>query len=585
MSSLELAPFSRGDDSVQPPRSSVFDVSVASSCTILLTCLAVGYWLSCLDAAVVALSVAVIQGAVRRLLALAAILMLPAAFPPWELPCYAFCLAPLVWMWQERDIQEGERPFSERKATVAGVATRSRLRAAIEGLAMGFAAAWLASGFLRDALWSRGWMIQAIACLAFGLQLGVVMVAIRETRRMGIGRAALVTATVATIVEWIQARWGVAWPVMGLSVAVTETPLAHWAASMGPFGLAWVLYLVNFLMVWGPGKTDRNVRHTDAGIASRWRGPLCSALLLSGLWVGGVWIEKTTPVGALPLSALMIQPRVLLTEKSQVESLQVIDRLTVASLKDHGPVDLVIWPEGCVLPSPHPAQMSPNAEHIPPDRWDLIGSHDKFMTRYQSAGLFGTSLHRTRQVQRYGLPIDESQLYNAAVLLDRAGAIKVHEKLSLVPLKEGLPGLLDAAWVRRSVLPALGLEAPLTAGERYQNLEFTTHEGKSIRIAVCICYESLHPGLPQFDPTHRVDAIVHLLYDGHFVSHPEWIERHLMACRARAIETRTWSLVCSSCAGSAIIDPRGTIMGRCPDAECVLRSDTIPSLLQSRSNP
>ena len=137
MSSLELAPFSRGDDSVQPPRSSVFDVSVASSCTILLTCLAVGYWLSCLDAAVVALSVAVIQGAVRRLLALAAILMLPVAFPHLELPCYAFCLAPLVWMWCGRFRSGGEHPFSEKKATV------TRLRAAIEGVAMGFAAAWL----------------------------------------------------------------------------------------------------------------------------------------------------------------------------------------------------------------------------------------------------------------------------------------------------------------------------------------------------------------------------------------------------------------------------------------------------------
>ena len=367
------------DAAVQQTRRIAFDVSITSWFVILLTCLAVGYWLSCLDAAVVALSVAVIQGAVRRLLALAAILMLPAAFPPWELPCYAFCLAPLVWMWQERDIQEGERPFSEKKATVAGVATGSRLRAAIEGLSMGFAAAWLASGFLRDALWSRGWMIQAIACLAFGLQLGVVMVAIRETRRMGIGRAALVTATVATIVEWIQARWGVAWPVMGLSVAVTETPLAQWAASVGPFGLAWVLYMVNFLMVWGPGKTetDRNVCPTGADLRVTDRkvcltgGLLTGVLLLSFLWLGGQWIEKATPVGQLPFSALMVQPRVLLTEKSLIESLQVIDRLTVASLKDRGPVDLVIWPEGCVLPSPHPALIKPTSEEMPLDRWDL----------------------------------------------------------------------------------------------------------------------------------------------------------------------------------------------------------------------
>jgi apolipoprotein N-acyltransferase len=154
--------------------------------------------------------------------------------------------------------------------------------------------------------------------------------------------------------------------------------------------------------------------------------------------------------------------------------------------------------------------------------------------------------------------------------------MSVHEKLALVPLKEGIPQCVDGLWFRRTVLPQFGCEAPLTAGNKYQTLALTTRQGQTVQVAVCICYESLHSGLPQFSPAHPVDVIVHLLYDGHFASHPEWIERHLMACRSRAIETRTWSLVCSTCAGSAMIDPRGRILGRQPAAERTLRSDSLP---------
>jgi len=322
-----------------------------------------------------------VRGAVRRLLALAVVLMLPAAFPPWELPCYAVCLAPLVWMWRGWGWmgREGvvafrsakERSFAERKATVG--------RAAVEGVAIGFAAAWLSSDFLRDALWSRGWILQVVACLAFGLQLGVVTVAICETRHLGFGRAALMTATVATLAEWVQARWGVAWPVMGLSVAVAETPLAQWTAMIGPFGIAWVLYLANFLCVLSPHKNggvetvafrSAKERSFAERKATVW-GPLVSAGLIAIMWWGGVWIESKTLMGPLPFSALLVQPRVLLSNTSLIESLQNIDRLTVANLKDNGPVDLVIWPEGCVLPSPHPTLIAPTSEAIPEDRWDF----------------------------------------------------------------------------------------------------------------------------------------------------------------------------------------------------------------------
>lgn len=551
----EAVPSATINRGIHLPKEVTARLSIASTSLILLVCMAVGDRHSWIDAAAVSVSVAVVQGAVRRILGLAVICLVPASFPPWDWPCYVLCLAPLGWMWRW--------PIGTKDGSVTA------RRAALEGLAIGFAAAWLSSEFLRDALWSRGWVLQSVACFAFGLQLAVVTVASCMTRSMGIGRAALVTATVSTLAEMIQAQWGVAWPVMGLTNAVAETPLVQWASLMGPFGVSWVLYVVNFLCVPNP--------QLHANEKASW-GPLVSAGLFVVMWWGGDRIESSVPVSQPPFTALLAQPCVLENDSPMGETLRNLDRLTLDSLAEDGPVDLVIWPEGCVLPSAFPSLLVSMTDVPIEDRWDLDGARHKFRSRYQSTGLFGITLRRSQKVHRFGLEVDEPHLYNAAVLVDQSGATQVHEKQRLVPLKEGLPSLLDNPWFRRTVLPMLGQDAPMTAGDRYKRLEFTTRHGMSVRIAVCICYESLHPGLAQFSPTPPVDAIVHLLYDGHFVSHPEWIERHLMACRMRAIETRTWSFVCSSCAGSAIIDPCGRILGRRLVVPCVLRSDQLVQL-------
>ena len=67
------------------------------------------------------------------------------------------------------------------------------------------------------------------------------------------------------------------------------------------------------------------------------------------------------------------------------------------------------------------------------------------------------------------------------------------------------------------------------------------------------------------------------MYDGDFADYPELFERQLLSVRMRAIETRTWNLVCSCWRGTAIIDPRGRIVKQLHAIAGVLRTDQLES--------
>jgi apolipoprotein N-acyltransferase len=148
--------------------------------------------------------------------------------------------------------------------------------------------------------------------------------------------------------------------------------------------------------------------------------------------------------------------------------------------------------------------------------------------------------------QRYGLEVADVRRYNSGCLVSKSGDICRHDKLDLVPFKEGLPGVLDTAWIRKQILPGLQFNQPLAYGNSYAPLFFHDSDGKQHSIAVSICYESFLPWLPQYRESSKVEAIIHLVYDGNTADHPGVIQRQILACQMRAIETRKWNLVCST---------------------------------------
>ena len=427
--------------------------------------------------------------------------------------------------------------------------------------------AWMTTGFVRDALPAFGFVLESAACCLFGCQVCAIAVSVRLLRHTPIVVAACVSAIVATMGEILQAQFGVAWPVMSLSVPAAATPVAQLAAGVTPFGIAWILYFVNFLFV----------RDNASQGWLRSAGPIAGIGVASLALVVGQWIGTTTAVEPMRFTTMLVQPSVAASQESTARLSTALDELTQKSRLAGGPVDLVVWPETCLSVSSWPEPGQPLVVDQTASDLTLQRFFRDAQPRYDTACLVGVPLWRREVASRYGLELPEVRLYNTACLIPRSGAMSFHQKLALVPLKEGLPDWLNQPWVRRRVLPIFGMHAQFTQGDRFRLLSFTTRSEQLISVAVSICYESHMPALPQFRDSRDVDAIVHLTCDTDFLKHPEWMERHILACRYRAIETRRWNLVCSTSSGSAIIDPVGRVIARLNKGAGVLRNDEVTS--------
>jgi apolipoprotein N-acyltransferase len=280
--------------------------------------------------------------------------------------------------------------------------------------------------------------------------------------------------------------------------------------------------------------------------------------ILGAAWCGGGLVAANIAVESLPFSVLLVQPHLIPSADEPFRPWLTLDQMTRAALSGANAVDLVVWPETC---------LSESWCNEPPPETDSIDQrltlHDyaRMLTPfYATNSLVGAVVAEVGTTKRYGLDVTEVRRYNCGCLVSTQGEIARHEKCDLVPLKEGLPRALNFDWMREHVLPMLKLNPTLSYGRDFRPLSFRDRRGVRRTIAVSVCYESLLPWLPQYRDSPEVDAIIHLVYDGHSVGYPGVMQRLIRACQSRAIETRKWNLVCSTWSGSAIIDPSGRIV-------------------------
>ncbi len=443
--------------------------------------------------------------------------------------------------------------------------TRLRVRHALEAVAIGFAMGWLSTGFVRAAIPAWGCLLHGAACTVFSLQLVGVVLAIRLAGNKPIVPAAALTAIAAIGGELLQAWFGIAWSVTNFSLPLAATPVAQWAAWGTPLGVAGVVYWVNFLATPDFSATI---------FWRRWIGPPTAACIALTAWFGGGVIADTTVVEPMPFSVMLVQPHLRGQTHVAWRPWIELDRLTQANLDREGPVDLIVWPESCLTISRLEDAGSDAPKHF--EQRLTVGDFNKTLRpRYNTNCLAGVVIQKRVMETRYGLLVPKAKLYNCGCLVSRSGEISCHEKQALVPFKEGLPPWMNQAWIGGRLLPFFQLSGTLTAGNRFHLLSFRDHRDHGRTIAVSICYESFLFWLPQYRNDNSVDAIVHLVYDGDWHNHPGVIERQILACRYRAIETRKWNLVCSTWTGTTIIDPRGRVVCQLPAEPGVLRSDSV----------
>ena len=425
--------------------------------------------------------------------------------------------------------------------------------------------AWLSTGFVREAIPKAAWLLHGVACLVIGCQGALFAVGVHFTRKWNVLPAAIVTSAVGVTGESLIATFGssAVWCVTSISLGVADTPIAQCAEHVGQIGVSGLIFLVNGLLVW-----DR------FGSRIIWcLGPMCAVVLVIVTWTYGVYLVSYDEVNALPFSAMLVQPHLVAEHNRPWLPAIELDRLTRSSLDESSDVDLIVWPESSL-------NGTGSFEVAEPVRDGPVQTVSEFATRlqpaYQTNCLVGVSVRKSEIIERFGLKVTEGRVFNCGCVIAMTGDSGCHEKLALVPIKEGLPEWMKVAWVQSGLHSLFELAAPITPGRFFRLLRFQKRNRDMATIAVSICYESFLPWLPQYHAGSEADAVIHLIYDGDSVGRSSFVQRQILACQYRAIESRKWNLVCSTWTGSALIDPRGKRVAQLSAIAGVLRTDQIP---------
>jgi apolipoprotein N-acyltransferase len=466
------------------------------------------------DAVVLAVFILVTGGGLRSGVGLASILAFVSAFPPLQWPLYWVCFAPLAWLWRETQPING-----------------SWVR---ESFGVGFAMCWLSSPFVRGDFPKFGVLIQGLASTLFGIQMMAIAAGLRWFRNRSVFWSAPVVGLAATRCEVVRV-FVLRWPLLALGFPAASTPLAQWAHYASPFGVSFLLYLINFLLCpSGPKwKTLRAWLPTLAAL-------VCGALA----WFGGERIAARVPVNPIPLSVLLVQPNRLVPASSQDLNRDgsvacLLDGLTRSALREGPPVDLIVWPETSIRRAGERLSLLGATEsQTGSDEPTLNWFYHNLAFDYRTPCLVGAVVQES-----------DGRRFNSALLITPNGQMSRYDKRILV----------------------VGAESNYTPGRNYRCLPLVTREGRDLSLGVSICYEIHFPWLPQYLAINRPDVMLHLNNESRYRDYPGQHGHGTWACQYRAIETRTWQIVCATWTRSAVIDPRGTVRVLLPAKSSTLR--------------
>lgn len=215
----------------------------------------------------------------------------------------------------------------------------------------------------------------------------------------------------------------------------------------------------------------------------------------------------------------------------------VLERYQTASARlerEHGPVDLLLWPEKAY------GLLARDAEH------DYRRNHPRRIREgFTSPLLFGhTSVDR-----------ETRSIGNAAAYLEEGGRLRVvYEKVKLIPYSEWLPGFLEGK---------VGRGKRYRAGEWLDPVvvERPAPSGAKTPVGVFICFESTFPSFVRSIAGRGGRVLVNLSDDTWFGDSAE-PEQHLAHTVFRAVENRRDVVRATGGGISAIVAGTGRIVQR-----------------------
>lgn len=305
-----------------------------------------------------------------------------------------------------------------------------------------------------------------------------------------------------------------------LSYTWIETPIAQWAALVGPFGLNFITVLSGLMLLSFPRK--------------QYWGLLVTGGLIVFLWGGGVWrLSEKALEPDNSTHVRLIQPNAPQHQKWDPEWMGVFFRrsLELTSAPSKKPLNLIVWPETSV-----PFGLQNNVSEL-----QILSD------------AVGPNTHIIAGIRRF----TDDRLYNSMVHLDPKGVlISVYDKHHLVPFGEYVP---FSNYI--SDLGFRGLAANLQG--------FSAGEGPEVIAALglppylpLICYEAIFSYAVKTDGK-RPEFLLHITNDAWFGDYVGPFQ-HLAQVRSRAIEQGLPVARAANTGVSAIIDPYGRVVSSLP---------------------
>jgi apolipoprotein N-acyltransferase len=361
----------------------------------------------------------------------------------------------------------------------------------------------------------------AVGCLVIGRLIARV------------GAAGLFIAPMAWIAtEYVRGHLltGFPWVPLGNS-QVTVLPVAQLASLLGVYGVSALVAYINATLAYSlvTSGTRRVVAVASA----------VAVLLVVGGW--GVWriADSSLTREGTPIRVGLIQANIAQEDKWNPSHARRIFTTYMAMTRDavRRGAEYIIWPESS----------TPFTFEDP-----LADPAGDEMLRQLAREVRVPILFGSDQVIRR-LPVESSQLYNAAYQLDPDGkTIAVYHKIKLVPFGEFFP---LQRWIAIAA-PLVQRFVPFSSGTGPVMLQVGSH-----RASTAICYEVVFPELARDAVIQGSELLTTVTNDGWY-GQSSAPYQHWELASMRAIEQGRYLARAANTGISGIVDPYGRVVAR-----------------------
>ena len=464
-------------------------------------------------------------------LAIAAGLLLSAAFPPHELTELAWCaIVPLLLL--------PHSPCQWHRARIGWWFGFAHFLTCLFWLTEVTVGGWLALSAVC-ALFPCAWYLAAAAIFAPSAQ----PVGDGAGRRPERGWRGQLPPVVLLPAFWVAGEWVRSWLCTGfpwnqLGVSQWESRMLIQSASVtGVYGISFLIIAANVALARFCRRNWRGFRRGQKREIS-WDLVLVLVLLLAFVGLGlrrarlgrpDRYLRVTAVQGCIP------QCRVWTQEQFE-EALDVYVRLT-RELTPAGQPHLVVWPETAI-----PAAARWNDKYVAALR-GLFPDLDCML-------LVGSIDYR---LPAQALPGTEPLAFNSALLFDADGTIlDFYDKIHLVPVGEYTP--LEALWPW--VTDWIGMGRSLTAGTEHTVLDLP----QQARTGVCICYEDVFPAISRSFVRRGANLLMTLTNDAWYAE-SAGSRQHMIHAVFRAVENGRPLFRAGNNSDTCLIMPDGRVTG------------------------